>query len=1014
MLHIFMGSAKPPSTPSPNPDPDSDSDSDSDSPALPRPPNVPAMAKRLFLLDGMALVYRAHFAFAHRPIRTSAGLNVSALFGFTSSLFDILQSGNPSHLAVALDTPAPTARHLAFPEYKAQRQAMPDELAASLPHLRRWLDALHIPTLALDGFEADDIIGTLVAQAEPLGFTSYMVTADKDFGQLVTPNTLLWKPGKQGAPPELLAPADVCAHWNIRRVDQVIDMLGLMGDTADNIPGVPGVGEKTAAKLLAEYDTLEGVLTAAPRIKGKLGETLRTHADLARLSRSLATINTQVPLEVPLDTLTLRDHDADAVRALCIEFEFNSIGRRLFGNDFKAGRGFQPTAPNPAPSTPAPRPRRNPTATPAPSSTDQGDLFHPSPAPSPSPSPTTDPTTPAQPATTPQGAALQTLADLPHDYLIAATEEERRALARALAAEPAFCFDTETDGLDPLTARLVGLAFSTAPGKASYVPVAPRPDSTPRTPPELEAFRDLFANPGALKVGHNLKFDLAILHTAGIHVEGPFFDTMIAHALLEPERTRHGMDDLAQALLGYHPIPIEQLIGPKGPDQKSMAQVPLAEIAEYAAEDADVTWRLHQVLAPKLTAQDLDRVFHQVEMPLIPALVAMETEGIRVDAAALAEYSRALAQDLAEAEADIHRLAGHPFNVQSNKQLGTVLFDELRLVEKPRKTPTGQYATDEQTLQSLAPTHEIVRRLLDHRTVAKLKSTYADALPKAIHPLTGRVHTSFHQAVAATGRLSSVDPNLQNIPIRTERGQEIRKAFVAREGWRLMSADYSQIELRIIAALAREQAMIEAFRQGLDIHAATAARVFNVPIDAVTPEMRRRAKMVNFGIAYGISAFGLAQRLGIPRTEAADIIRHYFESYPGIRGYMDQTIATARSNGAVRTLTGRRRALPTINDSNATVRGAAERNAINTPIQGTAADMIKIAMATIHREIHRLGLQSRLLLQVHDELVFDLAPNEESQLRPLVESAMRDALPLPGDVPIEVEIGTGATWLDAH
>ncbi|MBL9127290.1 MAG: DNA polymerase I, partial [Verrucomicrobiales bacterium] len=869
------------------------------------------MAKRLFLLDGMALVYRAHFAFAHRPIRTAAGLNTSALFGFTATLLDILQSCQPSHLAVALDTPAPTARHHAYPEYKAQREAMPEELAAALPHLRRWLDALRVPTLALDGYEADDIIGTLVQAAEPSGFESFMVTADKDFGQLVTPATRLWKPGKQGSEPEILAPADVCARWGIARVDQVVDMLGLMGDASDNIPGVPGVGEKTAAKLLAQYDTLEGVLAAAAasEIKGKVGDALRTHADLARLSRRLATIDTRVPLSVSPDDLILRQRDDDAVRTLCVEFEFNALGRRLFGDAFKAGRGF-------AGEPPAPRTagKRKPAAPTAPGP-DSDDLFAGLSTSKASESPAeADATTPEESETaasaTPDGSVtgLKTVRDVPHEYRLVDTEEARRALASELARGGAFCFDTETDGLDPRVARIIGIAFSNRAGTGAYVPVGVRPPSATTPPPELLAFRDLLTDPSRLKVGHNLKFDLAMLLSHGIEVAGPFFDTMIAHALVEPE-LRHGMDFLSEALLGYTPIPIERLIGPKGPDQKSMTDVPVDQIAEYSAEDADVTWQLHERLAPRLAELELERVFRDVEMPLVPALVAMEAEGIRVDAAALADFSRDLARDMAAAEADIHRLAGHPFNVASNKQLGVVLFDELRLVEKPRKTPTGQYATDEQTLQLLAAEHEIVRRLLDHRTVSKLKSTYADALPQAIHPVTGRVHTTFHQATTATGRLSSVDPNLQNIPIRTDRGQEIRRAFVAREGWLLLSADYSQIELRIIAALAREQAMIDAFRRGLDIHAATAARVFGVPLDGVTPEMRRRAKMVNFGIAYGISAFGLAQRLGIPRSEAAEIIRQYFESYPGIRRYMDETIAEAKALGYVRTLTGRRRAL---------------------------------------------------------------------------------------------------------
>ncbi len=984
-----------------------------------------AQEKRLFLLDGMALVYRAHFAFAAKPIRTSTGFNTSAIYGFINTLLDIRQNWQPTHLAVAFDTRAPTSRHVEFPAYKAQREEMPEELSAAIPHVRRFIEAMNIRVLAIDGFEADDLIGTLARRAEKDGFDTYMVTPDKDFGQLVDEHTFIWKPGRQGNDMELMKAGDVCAKWGIQRVDQVIDILGLMGDATDNIPGIKGVGEKTAAKLIAQFGSLEETLARAAEIKGKLGESVRAQADNARLSKRLATIITDAPVNVSLDELTLSAPNEDAVKALCAEFEMNAIGRRVFGDGFKAGRsGVGPEA--------AETPRRK--ATKPTSGPDELDLFGKpdggcqipdagAPSVEPAASEAENPASVAVPA-------LRTIADTQPRYELVDSPEKLAAMIAVLSAAPAFCFDTETDGLDPKDARLLGIAFSCETGTGYYVPWND-PASGIR-----EQVSALLSSP-ALKIGHNLKFDLAILQTHGLAVAGPFFDTMIAHALIEPDQ-RHGMDYLSERLLGYSPISITALIGPKGPAQRRMSDVPVTDVARYAAEDADVTWQLREKLLPMLQETGQEKVFHEVEMPVLPTLTAMELEGIRVDAAVLADFSVHLAKEMAAAEADIQRLAGREFNVNSNKQLGEVLFNELKLIEKPKKTATGQFATDEQTLTSLAGTHEIVKRILDYRSVSKLKSTYADALPQAIHPKTGRVHTNYLQCATATGRLSSNDPNLQNIPIRTELGQEIRRAFVGRASlpgelelsgvnsgedlpgrdarptadWRILSADYSQIELRIIAALSREEAMIEAFKNGEDIHTATAARVFGVMPGLVTPEMRRKAKMVNFGIAYGISAFGLAQRLSIPRKEAAEIIEHYFRSYPGIQRYMQETIEFARTHGHVQTVTGRRRLLRDINSGNATVRGAAERNAINTPIQGTAADMIKIAMAHIHAEIGQRGLKTKLLLQVHDELVFDLYVPEEAEVRALVADKMKTALVL--SVPIDVEIGTGANWLEAH
>jgi DNA polymerase-1 len=986
------------------------------------------MAQRLFLLDGMALVYRAHFAFAGRPIRTSAGLNTSALYGFTQTLLDIVQKGAPTHMAVAFDTDAPTPRHQVFPEYKAQREVMPEELSAALPHVRRMIKAFQIPVICVDGFEADDLIGTLVKRAEKLGFQSYMVTADKDFGQLVTEHTHLWRPGRQGSEVEILAPDGVCARWGISRPELVTDMLGLMGDTSDNIPGVPGVGEKTAARLLAQYGSMEEVLAHASEIKGKIGQALCAHRDKAILSKQLATIITDAPVKLELEDLAIVPRDDEAIRGLCIEFEFNALGRRLFGDAFKAGRGFTGEAGRSAPTSA--RAAGGPESTP--SDLQQRDLFatagkknigrsrQKAEAPPPeSSSPAAGPT-PAHPN-------LRTISEVPHEYRVARTPAERRSAIEELSRQDAFGLKVETEGRDPKTAKLRGIGFSHRPGQGWCIPIDPGdagPMDTPArsgTPtvdsgarPAGGALRDLaelLANPRILKVGHNLKFDMLVLRWYGVELQGPFFDTTIAHALIDPE-VRHTLDYLSEALLGYTPMLIEGHARAENSGTDGV-EFSFDRLAMHAVEAADLAGQLRERLLPQLREHGQERVFFEVEMPVLPALAAMEYEGIRVDAAALADFSRSLAMESAAAEADVHRIAGREFNVNSNRQLGEVLFEQLRLSEKPRKTPTGQYATDEQTLQTLGD-HPIVRRLLDYRTVAKLKSTYADALPGAIFHPTGRVHTTFHQAATATGRLSSMDPNLQNIPIRTDRGQEIRRAFVAREGWRLLSADYSQIELRIIAALSREDALIEAFHRREDIHTSTAARVFAVDLKAVTPEMRRRAKMVNFGIAYGISSFGLAQRLGIPRGEAAQIIQQYFASYPRIRQYMDDTITFARAKGYAETATGRRRPIRDINSANATLRSAAERNAINAPIQGTAADMIKIAMARIHQEIAARGLRSRLLLQVHDELVFDLYPPEEPVLGPVVEEIMRTALPLPGNVPIVVELGTGKHWLQAH
>ena len=1062
------------------------------------------MAKKLFLLDGMALVYRAHFALISRPILTSKGVNTSALYGFTQLLLDILKNQQPTHLGVAFDTQAPTARHIEFADYKAHREEMPEELSAALPHVRRMAEAMNIPVLIRDGYEADDIIGTLVRQAGKEGFQSYMVTSDKDFGQLVTSSTFIYKPSRSGEGVEVIGLPEIQSRWGVPRPEQVVDVLALMGDASDNIPGVPGIGEKTAMKLIAQYGTLDNLLAHAGELTGRVKQNLETNREQALLSRRLATINCEVPCPVDMDSLKVQPPDEEKFKGLLVEFEFNSIGRRLFGEGFKVGRGggmqkeegrMQKT-PAAAPSDKGgeqlvlesetvggsvPRSSRRQSALTSLvlASETMGGVEE----------------VKATPAAT--SSNHKTIADVPHAYHLVDSPAERAKLIQALQSKDSFCLDTETTSLDTKEARLIGLAFSFAPHTGYYVPLpvdafhrtggdqdgpltpslspsegergnprasvaiadaagngqrlasllplphpggegrgegaksrernhpaaelqfaasgspaVPTPHSALRTSTVLEEFRAVLESDRIEKVGHNLKFDLSVLKWHGISVGGKLFDTMVAHSLIEPDM-RHGMDHLSEVYLGYTPVPISKLIGDAKAGQMNMADVPVAKVAEYSAEDADVTWQLRSVLEPLLKEKGQERVFYEVESPLIPVLVGMEFEGIKVDAAALAEFAAQLSKEMDEAEKTVYRLAGTTFNLNSPKQLGQVLFDLLKIGAAPKKTKTGQYSTDEQTLTALAADHEIVQRLLEHRTATKLKSTYADALPEAIWPKTDRVHTTYNQVMTTTGRLNSQSPNLQNIPIRTERGQEIRKAFVPRSSeYRLLSADYSQIELRILAALSRETAMLEAFKAGADIHAATAARVFGVFPDLVTPEMRRKAKMVNFGIAYGISAFGLSQRLGIPRAEAGEIIDQYFKQFPGIRGYMDATIKFAGEHGYVETVTGRRRYIRDIRSANNTVRGAAERNAINAPIQGTAADMIKLAMINIQRELARRRLKTRMLLQVHDELVFDLYLPEEKEVLPMVEQQMKTAIPL--DVAMVVEMGVGENWLAAH
>lgn len=934
------------------------------------------MNKKLFLLDGMALVYRSYFAFMRNPMINSKGRNVSAVFGFLNTLLELFDKQNPTHIAVAFDVHGPTFRHDKFPEYKAQREETPEEIRAAVPCIQEFLKAFNIPILTAQGFEADDLIGTLARRAEKEGFDTYMVTPDKDFTQLVDEHTFVYKPSKSGQPPEIMGIPEVLKHWEIERIEQVTDILGLAGDAADNIPGVPGVGPKTAQKLIAEYGSIENLLEHTDKLKGKLKENLEANKERALLCKWLVTIKTDSPVDYDPAGLIRGKPDNDKLAALFSEFEFSSFSKRLFGK--------------------APSVRATSMSPLAPSSLGQGDLFA-----------FAAEKAAAAPAVE-AAPVYKTIDDVKHTYHLVKTLEDRAALAAKLGQAARFCFDTETTGLDPRTEKLVGISFSIKPHEAWYVTLPPNDAELKKA---LEPFAPLFADEKIEKTGHNLKFDIAMLREAGIEVRGKLFDTMLAHYLLDPDQ-RHGLDRLAGTHLGYAPVPITALIGDKKGGQLSMADVLVDKISDYACEDADITIQLRSVLEPQLEKRKLTEVFRTIECPLIPVLVEMEANGIALDTKALHEISLTLAAQIDIYQKQIFEFAGREFNLNSPKQLGEVLFDEMKLVDKPKKTKTGQYTTNEEELQKMAGDHPIIGSILDYREAAKLKSTYVDALPEFISKKTGRIHTSFNQAVTTTGRLASSDPNIQNIPVRTEQGQEIRRAFVARSAdFTLLAADYSQIELRIMAHLSGDEHMQAAFISGEDIHTATAARVFGVATGDVTKEQRRRAKMVNFGIIYGISAFGLAQRLRIPRKEAAEIIDTYFAQYPAVKACMDGIIKNAQNKGYVETIAERRRHIRDINTANATVRAAAERYAINAPIQGSAADMIKIAMIRIHDMLKQKNAKTKLLLQVHDELVFDLH-NDEHHLIEEIRTLMSTALPL--NVPVIVDCGVGQNWLEAH
>ena len=933
--------------------------------------------KKLFLVDAYALIFRAYFAFARNPRITSTGLDTSAIFGFTTAILEVLQKEKPSHIGVAFDTSKPTQRHIDFEAYKANRQETPEAIKLSVPYILRVLEALRIPVIMAEGYEADDIIGTLARQAEAEGFETYMMTPDKDFGQLVTEKTKMYRPGRGGEPAQVWGPAEVCERFSIQRVEQVIDLLGMMGDSSDNIPGLPGVGEKTAVKLLEQYGSLEETLAHADEINGKLGEKIRENADLGRLSKQLATIITDVPVTLDAKALEYESPNAEAVSEIFSELEFRTLLKRVLTSGPDQG-----TAPSPTPEVAA-----------APSNQGQMDLFGGG---------------GEALVTAPDGSAFQTLESTDHKYQLITTADEVAMLVPMLLKQDMVCFDTETTSLDVLTAELVGLALSYAKGKAYYIAL---PAEEAACKAMLEPLRPFLESTKVTKVAQNLKYDLQVLKRYGLSIEGPVFDTMLAHYVLEPD-LRHNMDYLAETYLRYRPVSIENLIG-KGKQQKSMRDVAVEEVKEYAGEDADITLQLAQTFLPELDSTGARSVLDKVEFPLVEVLAHMELEGINLDVEGLKTFSAELEKELISMEEDIRAMAGVPVNISSPRQLGEVLFDRLKLVDKPKKTKTGQYATGEEILVELKDKHPIVERILDFREVSKLKSTYVDALPQMVHPLTGRIHTSFNQAVAATGRLSSNNPNLQNIPIRTERGKRVRAAFIPRDTNHLiLSADYSQIELRLIAELSGDKAMTEAFLAGEDIHAATAAKVFGVPLAEVSREQRSHAKTVNFGIIYGVSAFGLAQQTNLSRGEAGDIIASYFKTYPGIKDYIDAQVELARSQGYVETLLGRRRYLRDINSRNPVVRGHAERNAVNAPIQGSAADIIKLAMIKLHKELISGGYQSKMVLQVHDELVFDAHKDELEQLRPLIADTMQHAVKT--TIPLVAETGVGQNWLEAH
>lgn len=920
--------------------------------------------KKLFLLDAMALIYRAHFALSKNPRITSKGLNTGAIMGFTNSVLEIITKEKPTHIGVAFDTNAPTFRHVEFTEYKATRQSQPEEIGTAIPYCKKILEGLRIPILELDGYEADDLIGTLAKKAARQGFTVYMMTPDKDFAQLVEESILLYKPAYMGNGVDVLGIPEVLEKFDIDRVEQVIDILGLKGDAVDNIPGVPGIGDKTASKLLKDFGSVENIVANVDQLTGSLRKKIEDFGHQGIFSKKLATINIDSPIDFDEELLRKKEPSKEILTPIFDELELRTIARRIFVEEV-AG---------------APIKDKNP---------GQLGLF-------------------GAPETTTPSTPKDKLEDRAHHYELVDSEDTILKLVEKLSHQMEFCFDTETTSLETVEAELVGIAFSYKKGEAFYVPI---PKVRDEAKARLTHFQPLLENAAIRKIGQNLKYDIQILRNYGIELKGEIFDTMLAHYLIDPE-TAHGMDILAENYLNYKPISFQELVG-VGRRSKLISEIELEKVKNYACEDADITLQLKEKLEPEIQQLQLEKLLKEVEAPLSFVLAEMEYTGVKIDEGALAVMSKELEKEAAKAQDEIFALAGVSFNIGSPKQLGEILFDKLKLIDKPKKTKTGQYATGEEILATLAGEHPIASRILEFREYQKLKSTYVDALPKMVSKVDGRVHTDYRQTIAATGRLSSNNPNLQNIPIRTAKGREIRKAFIpSSDEFVIFSADYSQIELRIMASFSEDASMVEAFKNGVDIHTNTASKVFKVPIAEVDPSMRRKAKEVNFGIIYGISAFGLSQNLGISRSEATEIIESYFREFPNVKTYMDGIVEKARTQGFVETILGRRRYLPNINSRNFTMRGFAERNAINAPIQGSAADMIKIAMIRIQDWMKKEQFKSRMIMQVHDELVFDTHISELEKLQAGVADYMKNALPL--RVPMEIGLGSGKNWLEAH
>ena len=939
---------------------------------------------KLFLLDAYALIYRAYYAFLKAPRINSKGFNTSAVLGFVNTLEDILTNEKPTHIGVAFDPKGGTFRHELYKEYKAQREETPEVIRESVPIIKQVLEAYRIPVLEVAGFEADDVIGTLSKKADEKGITTYMMTPDKDYCQLVTDRALIYRPRYGNNGYEIMGPQEVKQKYGLDSTCQVIDMLGLMGDSSDNIPGCPGIGEKTAVKLITEFGGIDGLLANTDKLKGALKEKVESNVEQIKFSRLLATIRTDAPIELDMESLKFEGPDEQKLYSIFEDLEFRTLMNRVKSKQ-SAPTLFPETTADAEPAAQPKQPKNDGFHG------DLFDLFQPE----------------AQPAQ--EFSNLKDIKSVQHEYYLIETEKDAETLAHKIATQDFFCFDTETTGTDAISAQIVGLSIALKEHEAWYVAMPKEKEGKQRM---LEIFRPVFENPATLKIGQNIKYDMLILGNYGIRVEGPLFDTMIAHYLIQPE-LHHNMDYLAEIYLGYKTVHIEELIGEKGRGQKNMADLSPSAVYEYACEDADITLQLKTILEKELEKDGTTPLFRDVEMPLVSVLAYMERNGAMIDPDALAETSRHFTERMEALEKQIYQEAGGtPFNILSPKQVGDILFDRMKIVDKPKKTKTGQYVTSEDVLESLRAEHKIVDLILQYRGLKKLLGTYVDALPQLVNPATGKIHTSYNQTVTATGRLSSSNPNLQNIPVRDEDGKEVRKAFIPEPGCKFFSADYSQIELRIMAHLSQDQNMIEDFKLGHDIHAATAAKVFHKKIDDVTKSERSKAKTANFGIIYGISAFGLAQRMGVSRTEAKELIENYFKTYSGIKNYMDRSIEEARAKGYIETILKRKRYLPDINSHNATVRGFAERNAINAPIQGSAADIIKIAMIAIYRRFREENIKSTMILQVHDELNFNVVPGEEEKVQNIVIEEMQKAWPM--SVPLIADCGWGDNWLQAH